>query len=109
MCFERDQALARTYRQAIWCLRALFQLGVNDWLTEGHTARLRKARQEAEALGAISVGCDIDASIAFCHVLSGEYAMAAALIRGCRTEAHRLRLGEIERYVLHPLLRSRSK
>lgn len=100
VCFERAQALARTHHQAVWRLRALYQLGVNDWLTEGHTARLRKALQEAEALGAVSVGCDIDASIAFCHVLSGEYATATALIQGCRTEAHRLRLGETERYVL---------
>jgi DNA-binding CsgD family transcriptional regulator len=99
-CFERAQALACTYRQPVWRLRALFQLGVDEWLTEGHTTLLRKAQQEAEALGAISVGCDIDASIAFCHVLSGKYTMAASLIRSCRAEARRLRLGETERYVL---------
>lgn len=99
-CLERAQALARRYPQAVWRVRALFHMGVNDWLTDGRTARLHQARREAQTLGAISLGCDIDASIAFCHVLSGDYAMATALLGGCRMEAHRLRLAEVERQVL---------
>ena len=100
VCFERARTLAHAGRDPVGRIRTVFQLGIDDWLATGDTARLRQARRDAEAIEAVTVGCEIDLTIALCHVLSGEFAMGAGIVRRRRAMVKRLGLDETTRYML---------
>jgi DNA-binding CsgD family transcriptional regulator len=99
-CFEHVEALAREHRMPIWSVRALFQLGCNDWLADGDVARLEQARHKALRFGVMTVGHEVDAVIALQKVLCGQFSEAAEVIERCWTEVSRLRLTETARQVL---------
>ncbi|MDQ3887275.1 MAG: AAA family ATPase [Actinomycetota bacterium] len=63
-CFERVEVLARAHRMPTWGMRALFQLGCNDWLAEGDTERLEQTRHKALRVGAMTVVHEVDSVIA---------------------------------------------
>ena len=98
-CFERVEALARETRMPTWNMRALFQVGCNDWLAEGDVARLEQTRRKALRLGAMTVGHEVDAVIALQKALCGQFPEAAELIDQCWAEVSRLRLTETARHV----------
>lgn len=98
-CFERVEALARETRMPTWNMRALFQVGCNDWLAEGDVARLEQTRRKALQLGVMTVGHEVDAVIALQKVLCGQFPEAAELIDQCWAEVNRLQLTETARHV----------
>ncbi|MFD0635287.1 LuxR C-terminal-related transcriptional regulator [Catenulispora yoronensis] len=70
--------VAERHSLSIWRLRAQTRLATNELMRTGDDGPIRQAREAAYALGAITVGCQTEASIAMQEVLYGRFDEAEA-------------------------------
>jgi DNA-binding CsgD family transcriptional regulator len=99
-CFEQVLRLAEKHRLPIFAVYGLYRLGLNDWLSEGDTQGLNRARQHAMRVGAVTVLYIVDSVLALDAALRSDFADAADRVEQCWATVRRLRLAATCRYVL---------
>ncbi|HVK25852.1 MAG TPA: AAA family ATPase [Actinokineospora sp.] len=98
-CFERVLSLARQHSLPMYRVYGLYRLGINDWLAEGDTRGLDRAREHAVRVGVVTMVYVIDSVLALHSVLRAEFADATERVEQCWATVSRLRLAATCRYV----------
>ncbi|WP_175407254.1 LuxR family transcriptional regulator [Streptomyces sp. TRM64462] len=91
---------AEQHRLPLRRMYVLTRIGGNNWLTDGSTAPLLAARDEALALGSATIVHTIDGILVLDAVLRGDFAGAQRSADECLAVVQRLRLAPAGRYVL---------
>lgn len=99
-CFDRGLKLAEEHRLQIWRVYALVLLAGNSWLSEGDPAGYERTIQEAQRVGAVTLGYTIHGNLATDAVLRGDFSKTARLIAQSKQDVIRLKLRSHIRYVL---------
>jgi len=97
---ERSRSFAVQHDLPVWEIHALVRLGLDDALRDGGMTRLEQARQMATRIGAVTAQYQSEVNIGLQLVLRGEFDAARELVDHVWTAAHRLRLLEIEQFML---------
>jgi DNA-binding CsgD family transcriptional regulator len=97
--FERVLRLADNHRLPLWRVRALGNLGGNDFMKDGTTVRLEYALQEALRAGALREAYYAEGSLALAAVLCGNYPTAQSIVDRCAPAASRLQMDDICQYM----------
>lgn len=99
-CFRRARLLAQQHRLPFRRLHAQLELGVDEWISTGQTARLALTRREAERLQVLPVSCMAAITIAIDLTVRGRYAEAGPLIDQCLAQADEAGLTAVLRWVI---------
>ncbi|SMD26108.1 ATP-binding protein [Kibdelosporangium aridum] len=99
-CFRRALQYAEDERLPIWRVYALNALAGNDWLATGDRTGLERAIEEAQRVGAVTIGYAIQGNLAADAVLRGDFAKTAELVEQSKQDLIRLRLSSHVRYLL---------
>jgi DNA-binding CsgD family transcriptional regulator/tetratricopeptide (TPR) repeat protein len=99
-CFERVLQLADEHRLPIWRVYALVLLAGNSWLSTGDPTGYERTIEEAQRVGAVTLGYTIHGNLATDAVLRGDFQKTAALIEQSKPAVLRLRLRQQIRYIL---------
>ncbi|MET0133680.1 MAG: AAA family ATPase [Kibdelosporangium sp.] len=99
-CFERGLALAEEHRLPIPRVYALVRMAGNDWFATGESDSMERTIQEAQRVGAVTVGYTVHGNLAFHALLCGDFPKAAAMVEQCKQDVIRLRLHQQVRYLL---------
>lgn len=99
-CFRRALQLAEDERLPIWRVYALTQLAGNAWLATGDQSGMERAIEEAQRVGAVTVGYTIQGNLAIGAVLRGDFAKTAEMIERSKQDLIRLRLSSHVRFIL---------
>jgi DNA-binding CsgD family transcriptional regulator len=99
-CFERGLQLAEEHRLPIWRVYALVLLAGNSWLSTGDPAGYERTIEEAQRVGAVTLGYTIHGNLATDAVLRGDFEKTAVLIAQSKPDVIRLRLRQQIRYIL---------
>ncbi|WP_410667792.1 ATP-binding protein [Amycolatopsis sp. cmx-4-68] len=98
-CFRRMLDIAAEHRLTNWRNYGLVGLGGNAWLSEADPSGLETARAEALRTGGISLAYNAEAVLGLHSVLCGRFAEAEQRLGACYTEASRIKLLAVSRYV----------
>jgi DNA-binding CsgD family transcriptional regulator len=99
-CFRRGLQLAEEHRLPIWRVYALVLLAGNSWLSSGDPRGYEETIEEAQRVGAVTLGYTIHANLAVNAALRGDFAKTSQLIAQCKQDVIRLRLRSLIRYIL---------
>ncbi|OLR93072.1 ATP-binding protein [Actinokineospora bangkokensis] len=99
-CLERARSMSLRHSLPIWEIHALIRLGNDDALRAGELGRLRRARDQATRVGAVTARYQAEASIALHATLRGEHEEAAELTDAVLSATTRLKLLETTQYAL---------
>jgi DNA-binding CsgD family transcriptional regulator len=102
-CYRRGLRLAEQHRLHAQRVYLLVRLANLRWVIDGDVEELRLARSEAERLGMVVLGLDVQANLAAHALLSGDFGHAEELVQHCLPTAARLRLDVTHRYLLATL------
>ncbi|MEU2184314.1 helix-turn-helix transcriptional regulator [Streptomyces thermolilacinus] len=91
---------AEQHRLPLQRMYALTRIGGNNWLTDGSTAPLLAAREEALRVGSATIVHTIDGILVLDAVLRGDFDTARRAGDECLAVVQRLRLAPASRYVL---------
>ncbi|MFP8907595.1 helix-turn-helix transcriptional regulator [Streptomyces atacamensis] len=97
---ERALTTAERHGLPLRRMYALTRIGGNAWLSDGDTAGLTAARDEALRLGSATIVYTIDGILILDSVLRGEFGAARDAAEECLAVVRRLRLAPAVRYVL---------
>jgi DNA-binding CsgD family transcriptional regulator len=97
---RRARALAEVHRLPGLRTNTQYLLGVHSWLADSSTAGLQLAREDALRVGAVTVFCAADASLALNLLLRGEFAEGSRLITQQARTVHRLQMLGTYRYLM---------
>jgi len=90
--FTRQLDIATTHGMAVWVVRATHELGAVDLMSANRTDRLRRARELAAEVGALSVMATVDLQLAGSGVVSMDAARCLEAARRCQSAARRWHL-----------------
>ncbi|ONI88992.1 LuxR family transcriptional regulator [Actinosynnema sp. ALI-1.44] len=99
-CLQRARELAEEQRLPIPRVYALARLAGNDWLANGDVAGMENTIEEAQRVGAVAVGYQIQGNLATDAVLRGDFGKTAQLLAQGKQDVLRLRLRPQIRYML---------
>lgn len=97
-CFRNAVALAEGHELAIWRIQAMLRAATVDYLRDGDPSGLESARAYALRVGAITVSCAVDATLAMHEVLCGRFVGAAEALDRCLADAVRMKISSTARY-----------
>lgn len=98
--FDRARSLAEQHCLSILRIYAMVRLAGNEWLSTGSPTGLEQASQEAQRVGAVTVGYSIDNNLAIHAVMCGDFAKASSLVERRKRDLGRLKLRPHMRYIL---------
>ncbi|CAM3624907.1 helix-turn-helix transcriptional regulator [Kibdelosporangium persicum] len=99
-CFQRGLKIAEGHRLPIWRVYALVLLAVNSWLSDGDPSGYQRTLDEAQRVGAVTLGYTVQGNIAMDAALRGDFAKTSHLIAQYKQDVIRLRLRPQLRYLL---------
>ncbi|HWO68649.1 MAG TPA: helix-turn-helix transcriptional regulator, partial [Umezawaea sp.] len=99
-CFEQARMLAEEHDLPIQQVYAMVRIAGNDWLVEASTTSLHRAREEAQRVGAVTIGYHVDAIRSLHAVLAGNHEEAAELVEQTALITTRLQMTVLTRYLL---------
>jgi DNA-binding CsgD family transcriptional regulator/tetratricopeptide (TPR) repeat protein len=99
-CFERTRALAEEHRLPIMRLYSLVSLTGNRWMATGDRGDVERTLQEAQRMGAVTIGYVIQGNLAIDATLRGDFAKATRIVEQNRPDVIRLGLRAQLQYLL---------
>ncbi|TCO44720.1 ATP-binding protein [Actinocrispum wychmicini] len=98
-CFERVLALAEEHRLPYYRVYAMVLSAGNEWLATGSMGSMQRTLDEAQRLGAVTIGYMIQVNLVLDSVLRGDFATAAMAVEQRKYDLIRLRLRTHVRYL----------
>jgi len=98
-CFERVRALAEEHRLPIMRVYSLVVLAGNRWMASGMTDDVERAVQEAQRVGAVTIGYINQGNLAIDAALRGDFTKAMFMVEQNKPDVIRLGLRDQVQYL----------